>query len=185
MGLPDWSQLDHREHFVQFYAEDAHLEECVASFFAAGLRAGEAVVIAGTPAHREGVERRLQHDGWDLRALEIEGRYMALDAADTLRRFMVNGWPHPDLCMEVLGEHLVRAQGRGRRVRVFGEMVAVLWQQGHREAALRLEELWNRLGEILPFTLYCAYHGEVDERICCAHSSVVTRLGSVEPELAH
>ena len=40
---------------------------------------------------------------------------------------------------------------------VFGEMVAVLWEQGKKEAALELERLWNEILNGHPFHLHCAY----------------------------
>ena len=33
----------------------------------------------------------------------------------------------------------------GRRIHAFGEMVALLWADGNRDGAIRLEELWNEL----------------------------------------
>ena len=57
-----------------------------------------------------------------------------------------------------------------------------MWADGNRDAALRLEELWSRLAEELPFTLVCGYpssafacpeDGEPFRRICDAHSHVV------------
>jgi hypothetical protein len=42
-------------------------------------------------------------------------------------------------------------------LRIFGEMVAVLWNDGKHDAALSLEELWNDLREEHDFSLFCAY----------------------------
>jgi hypothetical protein len=42
-------------------------------------------------------------------------------------------------------------------VRVYGEMVALLWADGQVAAALELEDLWNELGRRLPFSLFCGY----------------------------
>jgi hypothetical protein len=42
-------------------------------------------------------------------------------------------------------------------VRVFGEMVALLWADGDRNGALVLEELWNDLTRRMSFPLLCAY----------------------------
>jgi hypothetical protein len=42
-------------------------------------------------------------------------------------------------------------------VRAFGEMVAVLWAAGRREAALELERLWGQACERGQLTLLCAY----------------------------
>src|SRR5205085_1558855 len=36
-------------------------------------------------------------------------------------------------------------------------MVAVLWREERRAAAIRLEQLWNELGARVPFSLLCAY----------------------------
>ena len=40
---------------------------------------------------------------------------------------------------------------------MYGEMVGILWSQGHAVAAMRLEELWNELLRELPFSLLCGY----------------------------
>jgi hypothetical protein len=44
-------------------------------------------------------------------------------------------------------------------VRVFGEMVSLLWDAGLIDAAVELEVLWNELGVQYPFSLLCAYPG--------------------------
>ena len=45
----------------------------------------------------------------------------------------------------------------GKRLRVFGEMVDLLWRDGHRQTALWLEETWNDLAKTRRFELLCAY----------------------------
>jgi hypothetical protein len=40
---------------------------------------------------------------------------------------------------------------------IYGEMVALLWQQGNEKGTLLLEELWNNLGRLRPFSLLCGY----------------------------
>jgi hypothetical protein len=61
-------------------------------------------------------------------------------------------------------------------------MVALLWKDGRREAAIELEEMSNRLAAVQPFSLLCAYEmsnfpGADDtdpfDRICGAHTRVV------------
>ena len=69
----------------------------------------------------------------------------------------------------------------GRRVRAFGEMVALLWAQGHTAAIVRLEHLWHRMCQERGFSLFCAYPRvgftqDVDasiREICAAHSKVL------------
>src|SRR5262249_8855141 len=142
------------EHVVQFYESDAFLAEVVSRFVVEGLAAGEAVVVIATGAHRRDVEQRLRARGVDPAAAGREARYVALDAAETLARFMIDARPDPVRFDEVLSAPILRASaGGGRRVRAFGEMVALLGAQGNFEGAIRLEALWNELSCRLPFSL--------------------------------
>jgi hypothetical protein len=129
-------------HVVQFYESDAYLGEVVAGFLAAGLGEGDTAVVIATEAHRLQLERRRDDDGFDVRAARAGGRYVSYDAADTLSRLMVDGWPDEARLRDVIGSALLRAGRRGR-VRAFGEMVALLWDRRMPEAAVRLEQLWN------------------------------------------
>jgi hypothetical protein len=55
----------------------------------------------------------------------------------------------------------VRADGRYGRIRVYGEMVNLLWRHDH-PATHRLEELWNDTIARLGLSLLCGY--QVDGR---------------------
>jgi CheY-like chemotaxis protein len=110
------------------------------------------------------------------------GRYVPLDAAQTLSKFMVDGAPDRKLFMDSVGQVVARMARRGRRIHAFGEMVALLWADGKRDAAIRLEELWNELAKSHKFGLFCAYPiaGFDDESdadpfagICTSHSKVI------------
>ena len=70
---------------------------------------------------------------------------------------MVSGSPDPRLFNQVVGSLVAQLAEGGRGVRAFGEMVAILWEQGNRAAAVRLEELWNELQKTQTFALFCAY----------------------------
>src|SRR2546421_12652732 len=82
-------------HLVQYYEKEGFLYDRVTDFMSDGLRAGDAAVLIATRAHRSGVESRLARRGVDLSDLIASGRYHALDAQDTLSRFMVDGTPDP------------------------------------------------------------------------------------------
>ncbi|MDP8931195.1 MAG: MEDS domain-containing protein [Actinomycetota bacterium] len=45
----------------------------------------------------------------------------------------------------------------GRDVRIYGEMVALLWEEGNILAAMALEDLWNQFAGSRAFSLMCAY----------------------------
>ena len=74
-----------------------------------------------------------------------QGRYVALDAAETLSLFTLEGWPEPRRFADCLGEVLTHARVAAGNphstVSVFGEMVALLWAEGKFEAALRARKV--------------------------------------------
>ena len=144
-------------HLVQYYEKEGFLYDRVTDFMSDGLRGSDAAVLIATRAHRDGVESRLFRKGVDLARLTAGGRYHALDAQDTLSRFMVDGTPDPDRFADTVGPVIRTARSGDRRVLAFGEMVALLWAEGNREAAIRLEELWNDLARRETFALLCAY----------------------------
>jgi hypothetical protein len=110
----------------------------------------------------------------------VSGRYRALDARGTLGQFMQAGSPDAAAFESQIGKVVA---SDGRPVRVFGEMVALLWDDGDVMSAIELEAMWNDLGRRRPFTLYCAYPMSAMEktgdlaaakRVCDQHSHVVS-----------
>ena len=182
----DWDVLGTAAHTVQFYAEDASLLDGLGRFIGSAIGAGDGAIVIATKAHRDGLAQRLQADGLDVKVAQKHGRYVALDAAETLSAFMVDGFPDATRFTQVMGPVVSGAKAASRsehsRVAAFGEMVALLWAEGRCEAALRLEQLWNELSKTHSFYLRCAYpmsgfyregHGDPLLKICAEHSSVI------------
>lgn len=178
----DWSDIAESEHFVQFYETDAFLVESVSGFIGTALKAGDAAVVIATRAHRQGLESQLAARGIDLSAVCASGQFVMLDAAETLSEFMVDGSPDPERFTAVVGGVVARLTRSGRRVRAFGEMVALLWADGNQPAAIHLEELWNDLAKVHRFALFCAYpmngvageaNGESFGSVCTCHTRVI------------
>jgi PAS domain S-box-containing protein len=206
MGAGDWVSIDgyapaldgverrDPEHFVQFYEQDDCLGDAVAHFLGQGIDAGGAAVFLGTALHRRLVAERLAARGHALKALTDAGRYVALDAAQTLTAFMVEGKPDAGRFQATVEPLIVRAAADAPRpVHVYGEMVALLWGDGNREGAVALERLWNDLAKRQRFSLLCTYpmrlFGECDGAafadVCSTHDHVVptesyTRLETPE-----
>ncbi len=154
----EWSGIGESEHFVLFYDTDQFLLDSLSDFIGTGLDIGDACIVVATKAHRERLEERLKAKGLDLTTVRTRGEYVSLDADETLSNFMVDGLPEPGLFAEVIGSIVMRAAKRRHRVRIFGEMVALLWGEGNHAATFRLEELWNDLRHTTyPFSLLCAY----------------------------
>lgn len=170
------------DHFVQFYEHDQFLAKSVAAFIGGGLCRGSAAILIITPEHHEALRAKLLESELDLQSAIAKGQYIALDAAETLSKFMHNGSPDRDLFNETVGRVIEKAIQDFGTVRAFGEMVALLWADGNAEAAIHLETLWDQLSKIHSFSLFCAYpiHGFEDAsnqhhfaRICEAHSRVL------------
>lgn len=175
------AHASHGEHFVQFYHDEPFLLEQVTNFIGSGIQAGEGVVVIATAAHLQALSGGLasrassSHGGG-------AGAYIGLDADATLARFMRPEGPDRQLFLAVIADIMARASDHGkRRVRAFGEMVALLCSQGQGDAALALEVLWNEAAQCHPFSLLCAYpmssfpsqeHCRIFTEICALHSQV-------------
>jgi len=149
-----------RGHFVQLYeADESALIRNVGLYFWEGLKRGEGVFAIATPEHRELFCRRLNWLGADTSALVESGQLLFWDAQQTLSRVMSGGQPEWQLVESVLspGIRRVRPASQDSGVRAYGEMVGLLCKARQYAAATRLEQLWNRLLERYPFSLYCAY----------------------------
>jgi anti-sigma regulatory factor (Ser/Thr protein kinase) len=179
---PGLAGADQQGHVVQFYAHDGELAAGTGRYLAEALAAGCAVVVVATPAHWQAFESYLAGADVDIAAARADGRYQAIDAAALLHRFTVAGEVDPASFEAEVG-HVIRTAGAaGRPVRVYGEMVALLWAAGQLNAALELEGLWNDLAEDIPFGLYCGYPESpaagADQRaalaeVCRLHAAVV------------
>jgi hypothetical protein len=182
-----WGEIAPCDHVVQIYETDEIFLNTLENFAADGLAADESVIIIGTSIHLGEINQRLIKKGYDVDELIASHRYFPLDAFVTLSRFMVNDWPDEDLFQECINSVIMQSTKRGRKVRAFGEMVAILWAEGKNGATVRLENLWNELHAKKNFSLYCAYPKsgftqnlyESVNHICNAHSKIVD--GQISP----
>jgi signal transduction histidine kinase/CheY-like chemotaxis protein len=180
--VTDWSAMCEPEHFVQFYEADAFLLNSLGGFIGAGLAEGDACIVVATEAHRDSLDERLRANGLDVDRARACGQYVALDASEILSKFMTGGQPDASRFAEIIGRIIACAAEGRKRVRIFGEMVALLWAEGNCDAAIRLEELWNELHKTREFSLFCAYpmngfNGESFAKglgdVCTAHTRVI------------
>ena len=162
-------------HTVQLYGSDTGLlARSAGRYFRQALDARKAIVIVAGPSHVELFQR-------DFTPSQRE-RVTFLDADELLTHLFVRGKPDPQAFRRHVAlpiERLAAANPQG--VRVYGEMVGILWAAGRREAAIALEELWNGLLGAVNFELYCAYPIDVFEpafeissvdEIMCTHSQL-------------
>jgi len=181
-------------HAAQIYSESGELADSVAAYVAAGFDAGEPAVLVATAKHASLVAEHLAARGWDPRRIDELGLLVGADPEATLEQIMDGPRPADASFERVIGGMLDELAGRfpGRRVRVFGEMVNVLRERRQRDAAVELEELWNRLARTRRFTLLCGCRVDVFDRgsqvealpdVCKLHTHVAA--GPDPDRLAH
>jgi hypothetical protein len=95
----------------------------------------------------------------DVAALQRSGDLLLLDGAEALSTFIVHGKPDAGRFREHICDLIERVRcGRADcTVRIFGQMVDILWQQEDRDAAIRLELLWNQFAQTEASTVVCGY----------------------------
>lgn len=178
-----WGEMAPCEHIVQIYGDDSVFLDGLEGFVGNALRTGESAIVIASAAHLHGLERRMRDHGVDVQRARMEGRYIDRLAEETLERFMVDDWPDEARFTECVSELLALGRGENnRKVRAFGEMVAILWSRGKVAATLQLEMMWTRFCEKQQFPLLCAYPrdgftknaAESIVDICHAHSKVVS-----------
>jgi hypothetical protein len=146
----------HSDHFVEFYDRDEQILQTVGTFISTGLQGDDAAVVIATPDHLQALEADLERS-INLAGARAAGRYASFEAEHVLDGFMQNGMPDPLEFDRIVSAALGRVSRDGRSLRVFGEMVGVLWQQGNITGALALEDLWNDLIARRRMRLFCAY----------------------------
>lgn len=144
-------------HLILFYGDDDEFADRVSEFLRPAIERDGSAVFIGTATHRAMVQARLECDGIDSRG------YLGLDVNETMRRFLVAGWPDPGGFWRVVNPLVVRSPrvaatpGNHRPVRIAEGGVARLWEAGAVSAALEVEAMWSELAERYPFALLCGY----------------------------
>lgn len=168
----------HAGHVVGFYDRDEELVTSAAAFLADAFTDSGTALVVATAEHRNAIRVALAADH-PIDSLEEAGRYVTLDAATTLARILHDGIPDRDAFAATLSPIIDALEAP---VRIFGEMVALLWDDDLIHEAIELETLWNEFGERHAFGLFCAYPVSAldgDEtlasvkRMCDEHSDFV------------
>jgi len=176
-----WGEIAPCDHLVQVYENEKVFLDTLEGFTGTGFLANDSVVIIATAKHLDALNARLRSQGFDLNALTAADQYIPIDAEDLLSILLVDGWIDEGIFHSFITDIVNRAKQRNGKVRAFGEMVAVLWEQGHCGATVQLENLWNQLHGKDQFTLFCAYpktgftqsNADSIDIICKQHARVI------------
>ena len=186
--MSSWDKLleeaEPRGHLVHLYkCDEGLLTKNVANYIRGGLDRGDTLLFIATKERSQEVSRRLQDEGIDLEDAVRQGSVVSRDAQETLDQSMFGGRLDWDRFDSVIG-NLVRKKMSpdGAGLRIYGEMVGVLWKARQYSLAIQLEQFWNRLVAARQFNLFCAYPIDVfdDEfridaldALLCAHTHLL------------
>ena len=177
------------EHIVQLFDTVDSLANVVSAFLNDGWLRGDQLLVVARPANWTKACERLARRGCPVAQAIGDGRLTVLDAATTLARFTRRGSVDRQMFADHVGGLVGRlvAESRGS-VRIYGEMVELLAEEGDLRGAAQLEELWNDLSERQSFTLLCGYTAAhfadpatkaALHAICGAHSRVQTNMSDM------
>jgi anti-sigma regulatory factor (Ser/Thr protein kinase) len=185
--------LEPHAHAVSFYVHDQDVVEEVAHFVTEGTQQGGRAVVVATSEHLKGLVETLRAMGLDPDEPPVAGRLLLLDAKETLRSFSSGSGLDRERFLTGVAQRVIDAGADGAPVRLFGEMVSLLWEAGDVQGAIALEAMWNDLIDQHDFDLMCAYPASLIETssllevraVCDQHSSVHARQQHTAPDSGH
>jgi DNA-binding NarL/FixJ family response regulator len=174
---------EHTVHELASYRDNATLVKDFVRFIEAALRAGNPAIVIATESHRTAILDALQAR-LDMTAAIKEGRFVSLDARDTISTFMVND--HPDsvkvskAVRDLVSKAAQVAKCARPRVAACGEMGPMLLASGNGDAAIELEHLTFEIAKSCDVDILCGYvqkdiqagNSNIFEKICAEHSAV-------------
>src|SRR5262249_47914020 len=163
---------------------DLVLLESITRFIGSALRFGNGAIVFATKPHRDMLLQELRAQDVDADALIQKGAFISVDAAETLSTFIINDRPNADRFLEsfksLIKSAATAAQATHPRVAIFGEVAALLWAEGKKEAAIQIEQFGNDLTATRKVDILCVYPFYLRiqedkhsfEAICAEHSAV-------------
>jgi hypothetical protein len=166
-----------RDHIVQLYQDQQFLNRAVCRFAAGAIANGEGVILVPTAAHWEAFRPRLEAEGVDVKASQARGQLTIVDADELLPHFMRDAMPDAPVFLGLASDVIAnaRAQDRYPKVRWWGEMVNILWEQGNVAASMSLEDQFDRLAKHHEIAIFCSF--VMDNFNSEVHSRLLPRLG--------
>ena len=144
-------------HLAEFFRTDEELIERVVAFMQEGFETDCACIAVVTPQHQAKIADSLRARGLSEDALIAAYRYIVLDAQTMLDSIRREGKLDAAEFHRSFGQLISLAASGGRHVRLVGEMVTLLANEADSAGVIQLEEVWNDLSRVYPFTLLCAY----------------------------
>lgn len=141
------AQRDPAPHLAQLYASDGFAGEAIARFLGPGLERGERGLVFAAAPRRQALAAALPGYAEHVASGQLE----IVDAEATLGALEVDGRLDPARFVAEVTPRL------GGRVRIYGEIVSLLWAAGRPDEAIELERWWNEALVGRDVVLLCGY----------------------------
>ena len=179
---------------VKICLNESSQVDLVTNYVKDGLLNGEAVIMIAKPELRQILKSKLgafSFNGQNIQEFQVQGQIKLFDAESVLSTLMIDGILEEDLFHECVAVPIYNAKSNYGKVRVFGEMVDILWKERQHDMAIQLEAFWSDLSNTQEFKFLCTYtlnklspnaFDEELERICKYHSHLVPVIDYDLPE---
>jgi len=145
-------------HHLRFHAGGPAHAEAILDHLAPALAPGHAAIAVVTHERLEELRRCATLRGIDLDNAMDESAFVHVDAGAWAERLAApDRLPTQAAFVSAIGRLLLETSITRPRLRIHGELVGLLWEQGHRSTAFWVERLWNQFARVQPFHLQCAY----------------------------
>lgn len=145
------------DHAVLFYDHGSEIVSAVAAYVHEGLQAGDTVLLIVTEGRHAAVTESLQARGVDVLDARAAGRLDVRDARTTLDGLRTDGQIDLEAFEATMGAVVAAATAGETRLRIYGEMVTLLWEEGAVADAVHLESAWNDVLAERDVSLLCSY----------------------------
>jgi signal transduction histidine kinase len=145
-------------HMVQFYKDESKFEGSAVQFAATGLEKGETVILMLTPEHWKVFQTALARKAFNVNDCIEEEKIILVDAHRLLSDLLQDGEERVPAHFAAVAETmLLHSLKKNPKVRVLGELVDVLCDQGMMRTVIKVEKVWDTLVKKYNFPLFCLY----------------------------
>ena len=154
-----YGRAPHRYEIL--FCSDDVLLDTFTRVVASAVNTGNAAIVLVTEPHRALLRQRLEQQGLDVRNVIQEGTYIPLDVTKSLSAMMVGGLPDPVRFFGGISGLIEAATKAAKtkqpRITVCGEGAALLRAEGKVDAAIRFEQLCDKVAKTRDVDVLCAY----------------------------
>jgi DNA-binding NarL/FixJ family response regulator len=175
-------------HEAVFYSSDDLLIDEWASVAQGALEAGATFIVVAFDKRRDRIQAMLEDRGVNIVRALCDGRYVSLSVDEAISQWMVDGRPDETRFWTAATSLMLAAAKASTaeqpHVVACGECAPSLCAQGHVEAAIRLEQLWDELAATYHLDIFCGYSSDgcrcedardARERLNAIHTAMYAR----------